>query len=393
MVLAPEDTDLYALINDIKNMFITRAEDRGIYLEFEVDESLPQYVYADGRKIRQVIINIVGNAVKFTETGGIKVSARRQSDIAGTSKSIICIEVRDTGCGISIEDIDKVFEVFGQAAAGEKCGAGTGLGMPLSLGYARLMDGDITVESEPGVGSVFKFTFKAEPLSNFVNKTLGRQTRRVTGIAGNAKPPLILIVDDVASNRKVLRILLEPAGFSVIEATDGQDALSVIAQSMPDAVFMDRYMPFLDGIEASRIIKMSDKCRNLPIFMLSASSLEENRGEAISAGVSVFLRKPFVEEEIFECLKKTLGIDYKYEEISGVVTPVEADAVITAQIKSLPAEIKDEITAAANNCDVSKLRQIMSSRSLKSLPELTSKIEGLLIKYEYDKIAVLINQN
>jgi two-component system sensor histidine kinase/response regulator len=389
MTLNTEDTDFYAIMNDVKNMFKDRVFEKNLYLDFSIDESVPQYLYADGKKIRQIIINIVGNALKFTNEGGVRVRAGKLSDEIHGSRSVIFVEVEDTGCGISKDEVDKVFEVFGQASFGSAAGGGTGLGMPISLGYAKLMDGGITVESEPGRGSKFTFTFRAELLSSQISKSRSPDTRRVTGIKSDRPAPKILIVDDVASNRSVLRVLLENSGFSVVEASDGQDALSAISESMPDAVFMDRYMPSLDGIEAARIIKMSDACRNLPIMMLSASSLEENRREAIEAGIDVFLRKPFVEEEIFACLKSALGIDYIYEEtVTGPA--VSLDEVIFAEIDSLPAQTWADIAAAADMCDVTRLREIIDGKLAESCPGLASKIDELLGRYEYSKILALI---
>ncbi len=388
MSAVPEDTDLFALMNDVKNMFEVRAEEKGIYLNFSIGEDVPQYIYADGKKIRQVVINIIGNAMKFTSEGGIAVHVSVVSEDHKSSRSVIAAEVTDTGCGISEDELDKVFKLFEQTGAGIKQGAGTGLGMPLSLSYAKLLDGDITVESAPGAGSVFRFTFKAELLSTAIQKNRPPASRRVVGIA-SAGRPRVLIVDDVASNRSVLRVLLERCGFLVSEAADGQEALTLIAGCVPDAIFMDRYMPALDGIEAAKLIKMSDGYKHIPIMMLSVSALEENRSEAVQAGIEVFLRKPFIEEEIFECLKKALGIEYIYEEVRGELQPA-ADEAAERESASLGADIRAQLIEAAGMCDVSGLRKIIESR-LKGCPVLCSKINEFLVKYEYPKIIALLN--
>ena len=390
VVLNTEDTDFFALINDIEVMFRGKAEERHIHLEFLIDENVPQYIYADGKKIRQVIINMVGNAIKFTSKGWVKARVKKCSDDSRSSKSTISIEVKDTGCGISKDEIDSVFEVFEQTSSGIELG-GTGLGMPISLGYAKLMGGGITVESEPGGGSTFNFTFKAELLSSVIKKTLRSESRHVIGISSERPKPKILIVDDVASNRSVLRVLLENSGFLINEASNGHDALSVISEWMPDAIFMDRYMPSLDGIETSRIIKTSEKCRNIPILMLSASSIEENRDEAIQAGVDVFLRKPFVEDEVFENLKKLLGIDYFYEQVYGQGSSILPDETLSREITFLPPEIRDEMIEASNLCDITRLRKIINGDSMRSRPELVSRLENFLNNYEYGRIIALLN--
>ncbi len=389
MSLNPEDTDFFALLGEVRNMFRGRAEEHHIYLEFSMNETVPQYIYADGKKIRQILINMIGNAIKFTAKGGIWVRVQKCGDDPDSSKSVISVEVEDTGCGIANNELDRVFEIFEQAGGGISRG-GTGLGMPISLGYAKLMDGDITVKSEPGRGSVFTFTFKAELLSSLIKKTIKPGNRRITGISSAGPKPRILIVDDVASNRSVLRVLLEQVGFSVNEASNGQEALAVIDGWMPDAIFMDRYMPSLDGIEASKIIKATDKCRNIPILMLSASAIEENRDNAIQAGINVFLRKPFIEEEVFENLKKLLGIDYIYEEIITGNLSDSADEIIARAAASLSPEIKKEIIDAANLCDITRLRKMLDGESMRRHPELVSKIELFLNNYEYAKIIPLL---
>lgn len=391
MTLNLEDTDFYAIVEDVRNMFAEKVHEKGLYLELFIDEKIPQYIYADDKKLRQVIINMVGNAVKFTREGGIKVRSYI-SDGLDTSRSTISVEVEDTGCGIAADEIDRVFEVFGQAGPGSSMSGGTGLGMPISLGYAKLMDGGIAVESEPGRGSKFTFTFKAELLSALIRKNRSCETRRVVGIAGGGPRPKILVVDDVPSNRSVLKTLLERTGFDVAEAGDGQEALSAISESMPDAVFMDRYMPSLDGIEAARIIKMSDACKNLPIFMLSASSLEENRREALQAGIDAFLRKPFVEEEVFECLKGALGVDYIYEDAPPVFPEVTADENVRAEAAALSSETRAAIASAAEMCDVTGLRNIIDGGLARSSPALAAVMDRLLGKYEYSKIQALIRK-
>lgn len=389
MSAVPEDTDLFALMNDVKNMFEVRAEEKGIYLNFSIGEDVPQYIFADGKKIRQVVINIIGNAMKFTGEGGIEVSVGMDRKDHKSSKSVIAIEIRDTGCGIAEEEVDKVFKLFEQTGEGIKQGSGTGLGMPLSLSYARLLEGDITVKSVPGDGSVFRFTFKAELLSSAIQKNRRPASRRVVGIASDRPRPRVLIVDDVASNRSVLRVLLDRCGFLVSEAADGQEALNVIAGCVPDAIFMDRYMPALDGIEAAKLIKMSDGYKNIPIMMLSASALEENRSEAVQAGIEVFLRKPFIEEEIFECLKKALGIDYIYEEVRSEAPPAAGEAA-GRELASLTEQVRARIIEAADMCDVSGLRKIIDAQ-LKDCPVLCAIINDFLVKYEYPKIIALIN--
>jgi len=389
MTLNLEDTDVFALIADAGNMFRGRAEERGIYLEFSIDGSVPQYIYADGKKIRQVLINMIGNAIKFTAEGGIRIRVKKCGDVSGSSKSLISIEVEDTGCGIPADELYKVFEIFEQTSSGVEHG-GTGLGMPISLGYAKLMDGDLTVKSEPGRGSIFTFTFRAELLSSLVKKSVRPSNRRVISILSKGHDIKILVVDDVASNRSVLRMLLESVGFFVREAANGHEALSVIAEWMPDAIFMDRYMPSLDGIEAAKIIKASEKCKKIPILMLSASAIEENRDVAIMAGIEAFLRKPFIEDEVFETLKKFLDIDYTYEDIVSENSSDSQEELIFRSAASLSPELRNGIIEAANLCDITGLRKIVNGDGMRPYPELANRIETFMANYEYARIIALL---
>jgi len=388
--LNPEDSDFYAIIHDIESMFQARTAEKKLFLNFSIEKDVPQYIHADAMKVRQIIINMLGNAIKFTNEGGINVRIKKTSDLPKSAECKICVEVEDTGCGIDDEEIYKVFTIFEQTSQSSKLGAGSGLGMPISLNYARLMGGDIKLKSVLGQGSIFYFTFATSILAAPPNKNLNKTCLKVIGLSDKKNAPKVLIVDDVASNRDVLQILLESVGFLVREAANGQDALGVIQEWSPDFVFMDIYMPALDGIEATKIIKLSEKWKHIPVFILSANALEENRRDAANAGANGFIRKPYIEDEIFDALKNALNLEYIY---SDPLTPFDdkpSFLLISNEIKSMPSGIKSNFIEAACSFDISELRKLTGGSHMSEYPETARQINIYLDNYDYEKVISLL---
>ncbi len=311
VTLKNEDFDLVSLCNDLQAMFSVRASEKGILWKTTIDPRVPRFVNADAGKVRQVLLNLLGNAFKFTSTGSIEVFVRDSGPSFYGNDHVIEVTVKDTGPGMSPEELAVIFDPFSQGTAGKTYG-GTGLGLMLCKQYATLMEGTLTATSTVGVGSTFVFTFRALPASRS-QKNRGM----ATPVTIEHLPPgtiyKTLIVDDDASSRDVLRLFLEEKGFITAEAENGREALSLFWQWQPDLVLMDIKMPEMDGLAAIREIKNSDFGKKVPIIVISALVMEEDKKAALKAGADAFIRKPVKESDLCPAIAKLLSISCSEE--------------------------------------------------------------------------------
>lgn len=303
--------NLHRLLDDIAVMFCLRAEAKGLQFEMEFEGESGVYVVADEPKIRQSLINLLGNAIKFTVAGHVKLSVHLQERTPGSWW--LSAQVEDTGPGIASDDQAKLFEPFSQAKVGLNTGEGTGLGLAISRKFAHLMGGDVTVRSNLGRGSVFCFEIPIERGdASAVRKR--SDSRRVVSLRDTATAPKILVADDRLENRDWLMQLLTAAGFAVQGADNGKAAIQNWEEWQPALILMDVHMPIMDGLEATRRIKADLRGKNTLIIALTASALEQDQRKATEAGADGFLSKPCRENDLFETVGSLLEVSYVYEE-------------------------------------------------------------------------------
>lgn len=315
IILNEQSFDLYQLLNTIENMLKLKADSKDIQLLFERDSSLPQYLKTDEGKLRQVLINLLGNAIKFTNIGSVvlRVGSNNQQP------TTITFEIEDTGAGISPKEIDRLFEAFVQTETGRKSGTGTGLGLPISQKFIQLMGGEISVSSVVGEGTIFKFDIRAE-LIELEEIDIKLETRRAIALQPDQPHYRIAIVEDKLENRLLLNELLVSVGFEVREAHNGKEAIALWESWQPHLIWMDIQMPEMDGYEATRCIRELEQKRReqetnpVPIIALTASVLEEERTAVFEAGCDDFASKPFQEAVIFNKMEEYLGVRYIYDE-------------------------------------------------------------------------------
>jgi PAS domain S-box-containing protein len=341
VTLNPNDIDLYSLLDWLYQMFQIKAESKGLQLILKRSPDLPQYIHTDESKLRQVLVNLVGNAVKFTQDGAVALrvgvadgtpksnaEAAATSSIARSESAVqpaphapiaLVFEVEDTGPGIAPSDLQRLFQPFIQTESGQKSQEGTGLGLAISQKFVNLMGGEITVKTTVGMGTVFQFTIQTTIADS--NPQLKASPRPVViGLAPEQPTYRILVVDDKAENRQILQNLLAPVGFQVYEAGNGLAAIEIWETWQPHLIWMDIRMPVLDGYEATKQIKAASHDRNnaLPIIIaLTGSVFEEDRKIALAAGCVDFVRKPFQTDTIFEKMAEFLGVQYIYAETQG----------------------------------------------------------------------------
>ncbi|HEY9865464.1 MAG TPA: GAF domain-containing protein [Candidatus Obscuribacterales bacterium] len=305
--------DLYHLLNSLEEMLELKAETKGLNLIFERDQTVTQYLKLDESKLRQVLINLLGNALKFTEFGSVILRVKQEIKKLSTQKSVtITFEVEDTGPGIAAEEIDLLFEAFGQTETGRKSKEGTGLGLPISQQFVQMMGGDITVNSILGQGTIVRFFVQAS-LAKSEDIQPQPPKKSVIRLAPGQPKYRILVVEDAIENRQVLVQLLSMTGFEVQEAVNGQEAIELWLSWQPHLIWMDMRMPVMDGMQATRSIRGYSQKENSPIIIaLTANAFEEERAQVLQAGCDDFVSKPFREHIIFEKMATYLGLEYEY---------------------------------------------------------------------------------
>jgi len=297
--LAEAAFDLPAALDEVQRMFAGQCASKGIEIEIECAREVPPSILGDGAKVKQILINLASNALKFTERGSIRFKASASASADGAM--LVKIVVADTGIGIAAHETARIFQPFEQLDAGKRAG-GTGLGLAISFGHARLMGGDLTVESTPGVGSTFTFTFAAKSVGLAPSPAAREPIAQVGAGATRAK---VLIVDDVAVNRDVLAELLSGARFETRTAADGPTAVSIHADWRPDLVLIDLRMPGMGGLEAIRSIRAAGS--RAAIGALSASALADDERQSLALGADFFLGKPYDDRELMDRIARFLG--------------------------------------------------------------------------------------
>ena len=311
--------DFYGFLNRLEQLLNLKAHSQGLQLNFERGSNVPQYIKADEGKLRQILLNLLGNALKFTHRGKVTLEVNAQG-LQSPDSPTLTFAVKDTGEGIAPEELDKLFKPFVQTETGNQSQSGTGLGLTISRELVGLMGGDITVKSSragvaselindqvtvtldsPGQGTTFAF---AIPISLGENVSIEEENsinRNQVNVATN--PPnkyRILVAEDVAVNRKLLLKMMEPLGLEVREARNGQEAVDIWLDWQPHLIWMDMQMPIMDGYEATRKIKQSPQGQGTVIIALTASTWEEKREGILAAGCDDFLSKPFEEKVLMD---------------------------------------------------------------------------------------------
>ena len=309
--------DLYSLLDDLERMFQLKAQSKALQLVFERSSDVPQYVRTDESKLRQVLINLLDNAVKFAEVGRVKLTVKRLQSMTKKPlpKFFLQFSVKDTGPGIAPNEVSSLFKPFVQTETGRKSQTGTGLGLPISRSFVKLMGGDIQVKSQLGKGTVFRFYIKVSRATE--GKVYDRQPqKRVKGLASNQQKYRILVADDEPANRLLLTQILKSAGFVVWFADNGTLAVKLWQKYKPHLIWMDLRMPLLDGFQAAQKIRALPEGSNTKIIALTANAFAQTQERALSAGFDDFVAKPFRDAVIFEKMALHLGVRYIYEEES-----------------------------------------------------------------------------
>jgi CheY-like chemotaxis protein len=387
------DFDMFALLNDIANMFKLKAEEKQLKLLFERTDDVPQYIRTDEVKLRQVLVNLLNNALKFTKEGSVMLKVElpildfgltEQSEIRNP-KSKISFEVIDTGLGIAPDELKNLFQSFVQTTSGRQALEGTGLGLAISRKFVQLMGGDIQVSSEVGRGSNFSFEIEVELVDAAIKPEITIK-RQAIALEPNQPRYRLLITDDNWANRQLLLQLLNPFGFELREASNGQEAVTISSEWQPHLIWMDMRMPVMDGYEATKQIKSTTQGQAIAVIALTASTLEEERSVVLSSGCDDYLRKPFREAEIFETLTEHIGVRFIYEE----TVPETQRLVLTGDsLATLPETWRAELQQTIEMLDVTTANKLIEQIRPQDAA-LANALADLVKNYRFDILQELL---
>ncbi len=352
-VLSVKPFDALAMLTDATNLLRMRAQEKGLQLHLELPPAFPRFLSADEEKLRQIVVNLASNAIKYTQQGGVTLRAEVRAEPPGTR---LLIEVEDSGIGIAREDLARIFEPFVQVGA-PATHKGSGLGLAIVREFASLMGGRIGVRSELGKGSVFTLNVPVELAEADELQPLDAQRGRVTGLAPGQPAYRLLIVEDQVENQLLLRRLLEDAGFTVALATNGAEGVQMFQSFKPHFIWMDRRMPVMDGLEATRRIRELEGGKAVKIVAVSASVFSDQREETLAQGMDDFIRKPYNASEIFDCLARHLGVRFIHAETRASASEQPLDAQAIARLD--PA-FRQQLSAALVNGDSQHLAGLMT---------------------------------
>jgi CheY-like chemotaxis protein len=386
--LNPMNVDLNALLNDIQLMFKESAQSKHLQFIFETADNLPQFVIVDDHKLRRILINLVGNAIKFTDEGGIAV--RLRVDQTDELKYKLIVEIQDSGPGIPENEINSLFKHFVQTSTGINKSTGSGLGLALSRELAILMGGEIYVTSEVGKGSVFSFEVEIE-IGN-AEAIQDVNGKHVTGYAGTKEIYRILVVDDIEENIQIVVKLLNLVGFETMEAVNGIDAIAKFEAWNPHLILMDLRMPVMNGYEATRRIKSTEKGKHLPIIALTASSFEDDRRIILEQGMNGYIRKPFRESDLYGTIGNILGIQYTYDdEIPLNQVQNFSEEGLAVEILKLPNELVIKMQNAVAAADLDLLIDLIQKIDADHL-DLSRHLKVVAHNFDFNYLKKILNK-
>ncbi|MGC4064966.1 MAG: ATP-binding protein [Polyangiaceae bacterium] len=383
MSLVETTFDLFALIEEVECIFAPRALEKGLELLVERRDRVPRLACADEGKLRQVLSNLLSNALKFTTKGGVVLRVDSQRNPYETR---FVVEVEDTGLGIAPEEMPRLFNKFEQTATGRASGKGTGLGLAISRQLIELMGGTIEAKSALGRGSTFRFEVPIGEgdTSAAKCKIALRHAQRIRSVSPSKR---VLVVDDLDENRTYFTSLLNVVGFETRQASNGEEAVHEFASWSPHAILMDIRMPKMDGIEAIRRIRAVNRGSDVKIICVTASAFDEDRIAARSAGVDDFLSKPVREDDLFEKLRTLLGVRYEY---TTSAPPSNAQSrgrssLTPTTIALVAPDLREQLRQATLSADFDRML-VLIDRVKEQHAVAAEELEGLAKGFAYDRI-------
>jgi len=348
---------LHKLLSGIMDMMRMRAHENNLELILELSSAVPRFAQSDADKLRRILINLLDNAVKYTESGRItlRVDARPVNE---PKRLMLTLEVLDTGIGISPEDQARIFDPFVQVgkAAVRKAG---GLGLSITRKLVELIEGTITIDSRLGLGSSFHVDVPVEPAEEFQVKSLENDGSRIPVLAPGQTEYRVLIVEDDRQSALLLERILQGAGFQVLVAEDGERGVGTFLTWRPHLIWIDLQRLVMPGLDAARRIRELDGGREVKIAAVTAYPYDKQREEALDAGVDDFIRKPYSREEIFDCMARLLGVQYQYRQAAWAPSENSASPLRPEALAAIPQELREELVDALVRLDTTRIAAVI----------------------------------
>ncbi|MEW8229552.1 MAG: YfiR/HmsC family protein [Candidatus Thiodiazotropha endolucinida] len=382
--LETEPVNLPQLLREISELMHSRALAKDLSYSLEIEENITQFITTDSGKLRQILINLMGNAIKFTTRGGVEIKVKTPH--VG-DQLILEIQIEDTGPGIPHDRIQTIFDPFIQIKGDNtiRPSEGTGLGLAISKSLVQLMKGRITFESILNKGTTFLLALPVTEAEAFANETHEKLMPKVTGLIDEEQEWRIMIVEDDAENSILLATLLTQTGFQVREVINGQQALTLFESWQPHLIWMDMRMPVMDGYEATRKIRRMTGGSDVKIIALTASAFKEQRQKILDSGCDEVVQKPYRVDEIFEAMAHFLDLNYRYEDSTHLQKSQLHSISIKENIIKLPPELQQQLQESASLLDGDQLKVI-----LKQVEEYDQQLAGTLTElarnFRFDQI-------
>jgi PAS domain S-box-containing protein len=372
--------DLHGMVREVSEMMKLRAQQKGLQLEFDQSSVFPRHIKADEARLRQILVNLVSNAVKFTEQGGVTIRLRSKHN----ARHHLLIEVEDTGPGISAADQQRLFLPFEQLS-GESSRGGTGLGLTIVHQFIKLMGGSVSLESKPGKGSLFRVEL---PLQEVDEKEISRLVEQhhgtITGLAPGQSSHRILIAEDQRDNQLLLSKLMTDLGLEVKVAANGEQCIALFKQWQPDLIWMDWRMPVMDGEEATRQIRQLPGGDRVKIIAVTASALKEQEASLRAAGMDDYVSKPYRFDEVYDSLASQLGLKFLYRD-DHPENDHHPSNLTPAILAGLDDELQTTLREAVASLDGNQIADIIS-RIAEIDPALARTLTNLADNYDYPTI-------
>jgi PAS domain S-box-containing protein len=399
---------LCKMLSDLERMFLLLAREKGLSFEVNYPATIPRRIATDEQKLRQICMNILANAIKFTQTGGVSLRVwsssveqdQQQPNQPSNTESSPCpkpqirlhFAIEDTGIGISSDDLEMIFEPFMQTETGQQMQGGTGLGLAISRKFIQLMGGDISVQSTLGQGTCFFFTLVVGIIASD-EIAEEAEYQQIIGLAPDQPTYRILVVDDRLDNRRLLKEILTPVGFAVREACNGQEAIAVWQEWSPDFIWMDIRMPIMNGYEAASRIKALAQEAAPPIIALTTTPIEDQVQEhdgSVHRGCDDIMYKPLLAQELFEVMEIYLGVRYIYAEQQPHPLAQDPPPLLTPEIVvTLPHDWVHKMIYAATLGDVSVMTSLIDELK-PTHPAAATVIQPLVENFQFHELVMLL---
>jgi signal transduction histidine kinase/CheY-like chemotaxis protein len=354
--------DICQVINEVKNLMSIKAGEKGLDLYVDLSPDLPESIITDSSKLRQILINLIANAIKYTETGEISLTVSVSNHLSFGYTMLYC-EIRDTGIGISEHDQNEIFAPFLQVGEESHTASGTGLGLAICKQFVELMGGSIGFSSILEHGSVFHFEIPVEVISSPEALVNPKQQRQVARLAEGQERFRLLIAENKTENRLLMHRLLEPLGFELREVSDGEKAVELCTHWSPHLIWLDIRLPGLNGVEFTKRLRACEKCKETKIIAITAYAIEDEKTELMNSGFNDILRKPYHSSDVYDILEKQLEVKFDY--VGSQQSTPESTHVAIAEQAAPPAATSS----------------FTSNKTLKELRVLVVEDDEFSIKY------------